>query len=394
MTSADVVAEIEAVRDTVAGWFDVDRSEWTAADRSTVLRALIDLSERTDAVVLGATADWDRHESWSADGALSAQSWLRAKTSLAAPDTRRTVRSARLVGRNSDLAKAMEAGDVTAAHVDALARYVIPARADLFDEHADALIDAARTLSPDDTAAVARRWAAYADDHLNRGKPEDLTGRRGMWFGRTGDLEAARILGTPEDMAALRAALDRMEPPDRNDTPGGPRSLAQRRHDALVSLANLGLQDGNGRVDPDHTVNIVIDAATLAGEFNPTGRSDILGGGSVLPATVQRLLCGSWISRVIMNAQGEVLDLGRRARLFSPAQQRAIKIRDGGCALACCDRPPEWCDAHHLDPYGPPTNGETNLDNGIGLCRPHHTLVHKGWTPIQDADGNWYLQPP
>jgi hypothetical protein len=95
-----------------------------------------------------------------------------------------------------------------------------------------------------------------------------------------------------------------------------------------------------------------------------------------------------------MNAKGEVLDLGRRARLFSPAQQRAIKIRDGGCALACCDRPPEWCDAHHLDPYGPPTYGETNLDNGLAMCRPHHTLVHKGWTPMQDENGSWYLQPP
>ncbi len=69
-------------------------------------------------------------------------------------------------------------------------------------------------------------------------------------------------------------------------------------------------------------------------------------------------------------------------------------IRDGGCALACCDRPPEWCDAHHLDPYGPPTNGRTDLDNGLAMCRPHHTLVHQGWTPMQDENGNWYLQPP
>ncbi len=141
-------------------------------------------------------------------------------------------------------------------------------------------------------------------------------------------------------------------------------------------------------------MNIVIDAATLAGEFNPDGRCEILGGGSVLPATVQRLLCGSWISRVVMDTDGEILDLGRSARLFSAAQHRAIMIRDGGCALACCDRPPEWCDAHHLDPYGPPTHGRTDLDNGLAMCRPHHTLVHQGWKPRQDTDGNWYLEPP
>jgi hypothetical protein len=250
-------------------------------------------------------------------------------------------------------------------------------------------------LNADDTAAVARQWAAYADDHLHRGKPEDLSGRRVAWFHQSGDMTEGPIVGTAEEMAALKAAMDRLEPPDPKDTPGGPRTTAQRRYDALMDMANLGLQDRNGRIDPEHTVHVMIDAATLAGEFNPDGRSDIPGWNSVLPATVQRLLCGSWISRVIMNTKGEPLDLGRRARLFSPAQKRAIRIRDGGCVLACCDRPPEWTDAHHLNPWAPPTHGETNIDNGVSLCRPHHTLVHEhGWILYQDDDGQWYVRPP
>lgn len=65
---ADVAAAIEAVRDTVVGWFDVDRGGWSAEDRSNVLRALLEVHERVEAVVLEATADWDRHEAWSADG--------------------------------------------------------------------------------------------------------------------------------------------------------------------------------------------------------------------------------------------------------------------------------------------------------------------------------------
>jgi hypothetical protein len=389
MASADVVAEIAGVRDTVAGWFDVDRSGWTAADRSAVLLALLELKERTEAVALTAAAEWDKHEAWAADGALSPQAWLRGKASLASAEARRTVRSARLLGRSDRLAKTVAAGDITAGHVAALSRYATAARADQFNDHVDALIDAACTLGIDDIATVARRWASHADDAASRGEPADLQHRRGAWFHEVGDLAEARVLGTPEELAALKAALDRIEPPDPKDTAGGARSLAQRRYDALVSLAGLGLADKHGRIDPIHTVNIVIDAATLTGEFNPHGRSEILGGGSVLPATVQRLRCGSWISRVVMDTNGEILDLGRTARLFSAAQQRAIKIRDGGCALECCDRPPEWCDAHHLDPYGPPTLGETNLDNGLAMCRPHHTLVHKGWTPVQDEDGRW-----
>jgi hypothetical protein len=393
MASADVVAEIAAVRETVAGWFDVDRVGWSPHERSEVLLALLDLRERTEAATVVATADWDRNQAWSVDGALTPTSWLRANGSLAETDARRTTRSARLIERNDGFAKALAHGDITAGHVDALARQVTPPRADLFDQHADVLLGGARSLSVDDTAAMARRWAAYADDVANRGEPRDLTGRRGVWFSRTGDLEEGRIIGTPEEMAVLRDALDRMEPPDGNDTLGGPRSLAPRRYDALMALAGLSAQDNQGRIDPEHTVNLVIDAATLAGVFNPDGRSDILGGGSILPATVQRLLCGSWISRIIMNTDGEVLDLGRRARFFTPAQSRAIKIRDGGCALACCDRPPQWCDVHHLDPYGPPTNGPTDLTNGLTMCRPHHTLIHRGWRLHQDIDGQWYLDP-
>jgi hypothetical protein len=364
------------------------------AVESEVLCSVLSLRERIDALAVLATATWDRAERWRAAGALTPVAWFRHHAQLAASDAKALVRSARLVARCPAMAKSLAHGELHSGHIDAWARHVTPPRADLFDDHADALIDATRRLTVDQTALAARRWASHADDLLNRGEPEDLHERRGVWFGRTGDMEMGRLLGAPEQLAALKAALDKLEPPDPKATPGGARSLAQRRYDALVSLAGLGLQDRHGRIDPTHTVNIVIDAATLAGEFNPAGRSDILGGGSVLPARVQRLLCDSWISRVILGPDGEILDLGRTARLFSPAQQRAIMIRDGGCALACCDRPPQWCDAHHLDPYGPPTNGLTDIDNGLALCRPHHTLVHKGWKPRQDPHGNWYLEPP
>ncbi len=378
---------------------DAIEDEIAALDGSTVvsseaMQALVSLRERIDALATLAAAQWDGEQAWAADGSLTAAAWLRNRTNLCASDAKTLVRSARLVARCGSLAKSLAHGETTTGHVEVLARHVTSPRTDLFDTHSDVLVDAARTLSVDDMAAAARRWASHADDHLGRGEPEHLHGKRGVWFGRTGDLEVGRILGAPEELAALKAALDKLEPPDRKDTPGGARSLAQRRYDALVSLAGLGLQNTNGRIDPEHTVEIVIDAATLAGEFDPADRCDVNGHGSVLPASVQRLLCGSWISRVVMNSDGEVLDLGRRARLFSPAQRRAILVRDRGCCLADCDRPPEWCDVHHLDPYGPPTNGETNLDNGVGMCRPHHTLVHKGWRPWQDADGKWYLEPP
>jgi len=45
--------------------------------------------------------------------------------------------------------------------------------------------------------------------------------------------------------------------------------------------------------------------------------------------------------------KGEVLDLGRSARLFSPAQRKAMAIRDQGCTTEGCSIPAAWCEAHH-----------------------------------------------
>ena len=375
--------------------FAGDRSGRSVGERSQRLLALIELQERVSAAVVQATAEWHHVRGWEADGVLSPVPWLKHRAHMAGADARSLMRSARLVDRSPDIAKLLDSGDITVGHVDAVARHVTPPRAELFDQHSDALLDAARSLSPDDTAAVACRWAAYADDALNRGEPEQLHARRGVWFRRVGDVEEARVLGPIDETAVLGDALDRLEPPDAKTVPGGPRTLAQRRFDALMRLARGGLADRDGRIDPAHAVNVVIDAETLAGEFNPDGRCEILGHGSVLPQTVRRLICDSWLSRVVMNAKAEVLEMGRAARLFTQSQRRAIMIRDGGCALACCDRPPGWCDVHHIDAFGPPTNGLTDIDNGIGLCRPHHTLVHEyGWKLYRADDGNWYLEPP
>ncbi|MBL8777715.1 MAG: HNH endonuclease, partial [Acidimicrobiales bacterium] len=92
----------------------------------------------------------------------------------------------------------------------------------------------------------------------------------------------------------------------------------------------------------------------------------------------------SAVGRLVLDAEGEVLDAGRQARQFNRAQRRAMARRDGGCAFPGCDRPPEWCDAHHLD-YWDAEHGLTDLDRGCLLCRRHHNLLHKrGWTLDRD----------
>ncbi len=63
------------------------------------------------------------------------------------------------------------------------------------------------------------------------------------------------------------------------------------------------------------------------------------------------------------------LELGRTTRVVTAAQRAALVVRDGGCVVAGCQRPPAWCEAHHLVQWL--HGGPTDLDeSGPGLPSP------------------------
>jgi hypothetical protein len=96
--------------------------------------------------------------------------------------------------------------------------------------------------------------------------------------------------------------------------------------------------------------------------------------------------CDSDLYRVVINAAGEVLDIGRTSREWTMAIRRAINLRDGGCIFPGCDRPPSWCDVQHCWDWD--HGGPTCRDNGALLCRRHHTFIHKmRWRVVIDQPG-------
>jgi hypothetical protein len=104
------------------------------------------------------------------------------------------------------------------------------------------------------------------------------------------------------------------------------------------------------------------------------------GGASLPPEVVGRLACDASVGRILLGPGSVPLDLGRRERLFTASQRRALLLRDGGCRFPGCRRPPRYTDGHHLVPWY--AGGSTDLDNGMLLCRWHHSAVHR------TSDGN------
>ncbi|MCU1568101.1 MAG: endonuclease, partial [Pseudarthrobacter sp.] len=89
---------------------------------------------------------------------------------------------------------------------------------------------------------------------------------------------------------------------------------------------------------------------------------------------------------------GELLDLGRKTRLFTPAPRTALTARDQGCAFPHCTHPAPRCEAHHITYWS--HGGPTNTNNGVLLCSGHHHLIHKEQWTITVANGTPWFTPP
>ncbi len=180
-----------------------------------------------------------------------------------------------------------------------------------------------------------------------------------------------------EGSAVLEAALGPLSAPRPVDGERDSRGSDRRRGDALVQLVRRAVAaDETVGKTTKTTLLLTMDWDSLR---SSTGAATTLGGldtGSHLaPETVRRLACDASVIPVVLGSQGEVVDLGRAIRLFTPAQTRRLWLRDGGCTYPGCGAPPAWTDGHHLVHWA--DFGPTNLDNAALLCERHHTIVHQ-----------------
>ena len=225
---------------------------------------------------------------------------------------------------------------------------------------------------------------------------------------------SARVDGLldPESTAILLPIRDAATSPRR----GGPRFVdpdAQQRAedivrdtrtidqltlDTFVELIRIGAQVDDGKLlgDKKPTVRILVtkndlEAArtaegTRAGAAFFEGQPD-----AVSIETAERHICSSGAIPILFDDNGRVLNLGREQRLFSEKQRLAMAARDGGCLM--CDRPPSWCEAHHID-HWEEHHGRTDIDDGVLLCRHCHLLVHNRNWRIRREGGTYSLEHP
>lgn len=315
------------------------------------------------------------------------------------------VRVAQTAGRPAAarVCEAFEAGHLGLAKADLLARFeaeVTPVAGATAVEGAMELLVPPACDEPGSLGLTTRELKQairYAAAHLKpereREREEEAQRCARALFKRSGPagMSEYRLLADPEAAAIIDAAVSALSAPvTEPDGTRDQRSPARRRADALVAIVSRGVSaPGAGpRVDKAQVV-VTIPLEALLDQLRGAGVT--MTGEVLSPETVRRLACDAGIVPMVLGSGGEVLDVGRIERLFSPAQRKALWRRDGGCTYPGCTIPAQWCDAHHVVWWA--RGGRTDLRNGALLCPRHHTLVHaKDLTATVDPSGvTWHL---
>ncbi|MGI3785465.1 MAG: DUF222 domain-containing protein [Janthinobacterium lividum] len=190
----------------------------------------------------------------------------------------------------------------------------------------------------------------------------------------------AAVLGPLAKPRVEKITLDDGRQVDQDD----PRHHGQRMHDALEEVCDRLLRSGTL---PDSggtpaTVIITIDEHDLPARTRWGVTSD----GTRLSADAVDAVAGEAdLYPTVVNSLGVVLQLGRTRRLASCGQTMALVARDGGCTFPGCDRPPAWCQRHHVLDWL--NGGPADLSNLTLLCAyHHHNFAARGGTCLM-VDG-------
>ncbi|MGZ8744246.1 MAG: DUF222 domain-containing protein [Nocardioides sp.] len=410
-TPAGVVAEACAGLDSWAGtlW-----SARTDGELVTGVEELQRLKAKTAALEAELLAELDarqvprRQLAWG-----STAEWYTHLAGATRRGGRRTVaHAALLVGERSATLAALRAGTVSPDQAGVIVDAVdqLPRATHLRRRGEQVLIAEAGRLNATDLHHAGRHLARVTDpDRAERDAEkalarEDRAAHLGRFLTISADGRGGIRLqgaGTVEDGATLRAALlpltrpvPVLDPDTCQDSPD-PRDHGARMWDALIGLAQHALDTDAAPASHGARprVAVTIDAASLHDPSAGTGVGLTEDGLEISGSAVRRLACDADLIRVLLDADGCVLDVGRSHRLITPAIWTALVVRDHHCAFPGCTRPPVMGHAHHIRHWA--DGGTTALDNLVLLCGHHHrTLHHTPWQVRLAHDRRPEFLPP
>jgi uncharacterized protein DUF222/HNH endonuclease len=350
---------------------------------------LLELKFSQDSAAFAATDEYD------AQGAVSPIQWIRRNCHMGGGAAADRLAVGEQLNTLPESGQAMAEGEIGFTHLALIARTATaiaeaegPAKP--FDE--DRLLAKARecTVSRFRDFCDHERHAAdpegFARDETKKVEARSLTLRTGeggmVWVRGVLDREGGAVLRTALEPLAKRVGKD--------DT----RNLDRRLGDALVEGANRLLDAGSlpQRAGQRPHLQVTTTFETLLGRCGAPA-ADLEFSLPISAKAVERIACDCNVTRILLGADSMVIDVGRSKRKISPAQRRALNVRDKGCRWPGCDRPATWTSGHHFVHWT--KGGPTDLPNLVLLCYRHHWMVHEGgWQLVKTDDAQLLTIPP
>ena len=378
------VAEVElALRALVAAPATAELAG-TEAIRLLALRALLAtaISDRLSLV--------EASHQWARDGSVTAAAWLRRAAELSRAEASAKLRLARRLRDLPLVRAALADAQLSAEHARVLTAHLSTLPADLRDSQEQPFIDLALLTDPHTLDIELRKRCQAlqplpADTEADRQHSQRRLSLRqtfgGMWH-LTGLLD-------PDNGELLSVALTALRRTDQHT--GDQRTPSQRDADALIHLARTALDSGTlpsaHRVRPHLLISCTIDSLQTT-DGTPLA-SYLTSGQPIRPRTLAKLGCDATLTRLVLDPEGRVLDVGRSQRTAPAHIWWALQTTHPGCWADGCDEPVPRTQAHHAQPWS--EGGDTSLANSVLLCLRrggHHDQIHHGH-PIQLRDGRW-----
>jgi len=388
-TAADVMAaagDLRASKERMAALV-------AEAEGPVLGEALIQVREAgidpLEAVFADGLRRFDAAGEYAEDGALRTLDWLRWKCKMSGSAAAERLTVARQIDQLPKTEDAFARGEVSYQQVAVLARTADHVGVEQVRKVEAAFLKAAETMDPGQLVGIAKDFEHRVDPQAALDEANRAFERRYLHIGEPVD-GLVRIDGLlhSEAGARLRQAVDSQGAPGKDDA----RTPGQRRADRLMELierAGRGPSTDGAGSRPQLIIRASVDTllkrpGAAAGELEH--------GGTVPAETVRRLACDAAITRIV--GAGELDgEISKASRTIPPATRRALAARDRHCVFASYDRPPVWCDGHHLTFWA--DGGPTTLENLALLCRPHHRKVHEeGWTLGRLKNGRFVTTPP
>ncbi|MFI5623832.1 DUF222 domain-containing protein [Nocardioides sp. NPDC051685] len=385
-------AALSAIETALHDLLATDPAYWRTGQKKDLLERLEKLQAQQAALRLRVLAS--AGDIADETGDKDASAWMRAELLVDKAAARSQIKLATSVARYELVAASLAEGDVSQEKARVITTALDKIDADPVASAEDLvlaeklLVDYAGRLTANELRIVGKKILAEIDPAwfedaeakallAEEERAQQKTALR-VWDNHDGTVGFDGVLPTAIGMRFKRLVEAYAQPRKQQlldkGTPLPPweRLLGQGFARLLETIDPAALPRHGGDAT---TINVVISLEELRKDLGiATLGYDETNGATISAAEARRMACNATIIPWVLSGDSEVLDKGRESRLFQPIQRKALRLQQKSCQAEGCDVPPEWCDAHHLDPWA--AGGKTNLKDGALLCLHHHRLAH------------------